>query len=65
MKQSFSAQEVQRWIAATRMEIAAGPSDYTDPTRTWTTAQVVDAWSKSASNVLDMLEEFMRNAHPQ
>jgi hypothetical protein len=31
----------------------------------WTTAQVVDAWSKSASNVIDMLEEFMRNAHPQ
>lgn len=65
MKQTFSAQELQRWIAATRAEIAAGPDDFTDPNRSWTTAQVVDAWATSAANVLDGLEKFMTESRPQ
>lgn len=56
MKDSFTRRELENWIAATRVDIDKGPTDYQDDQR------AVRAWAASASNVLDMLEEFIKKS---
>jgi len=60
MKTSFTREEIQKWIDATRAEVVVGPPlNFKPPQRSWTNEDVNRAWATSAHNVLSMLEKFV------
>lgn len=58
MSRTFTTEELLAWIDKGRADAVVGPS-HGVPDRPWTNEDINRAWSRSAQNVLTMLEDFI------